>query len=554
MNPFAWQSLASLVINAVLAGYILSRNPRGSTARIYVLLLITFILWNVPELILRAFPPPNRQDLLPLIRIMWTGIALIPGVMAHFVLAYPRRGRLLEQPWGLLLIYTPSIVFTSFLWAGDLLVKDVVDGSLGPTALVGDLYLPLASLYAVIIIAALVFLAGAYRRPQDHRSRIRSGLLLAGFAIPTLAGTVSEVFWPVLSGTGSRIGLGSAYTTIFLAFVAYAIFRHGLLIIEPAVEIGEVHAKFGWEKGRNYLVLERGRRNSFTAFRELVQDAPGLCVTAFPPQILAEQFSLERTPILWLSSQEGYVWALRPTYLEVDVLQTILKFMKDNRGSVLLFDDVEYLMEVNGFKPVLRTVSTLASTASKYACTLIVSLDPDSVESSRVATLKGMFDEVPAIKEKREPKPTFLSPTSILWEGEREGLFREISQATLQRKVVISTVFPEKLQSDYDLYDAAFLWITPSPHPNFSSYDVSRLDLEVLRDASRSITEDTLVYLGELELLVEEAGFLTVLEFVKHLGDLAISKSALVVASIESRALPRNQVSTMKKRFAAVVS
>ncbi len=474
--------------------------------------------------------------------------------MAHFVLAYPRRGRLLEQPWGLLLIYTPSIVFTSFLWAGDLLVKDVVDGSLGPTALVGDLYLPLASLYAVIIIAALVFLAGAYRRPQDHRSRIRSGLLLAGFAIPTLAGTVSEVFWPVLSGTGSRIGLGSAYTTIFLAFVAYAIFRHGLLIIEPAVEIGEVHAKFGWEKGRNYLVLERGRRNSFTAFRELVQDAPGLCVTAFPPQILAEQFSLERTPILWLSSQEGYVWALRPTYLEVDVLQTILKFMKDNRGSVLLFDDVEYLMEVNGFKPVLRTVSTLASTASKYACTLIVSLDPDSVESSRVATLKGMFDEVPAIKEKREPKPTFLSPTSILWEGEREGLFREISQATLQRKVVISTVFPEKLQSDYDLYDAAFLWITPSPHPNFSSYDVSRLDLEVLRDASRSITEDTLVYLGELELLVEEAGFLTVLEFVKHLGDLAISKSALVVASIESRALPRNQVSTMKKRFAAVVS
>lgn len=183
----------------------------------------------------------------------------------------------------------------------------------------------------------------------------------------------------------------------------------------------------------------------------------------------------------------------------------------------------------------------------------MVNIDPDSLAPGQVATLKGLFDEVPATEEEGVPEPTFLSSTSILWERDRKDCFREISRATLQRKVVISTVFPEKLQEDYDLYDAAFLWITPTPHPNFSSYDVSRLDLEVLRDASRSIATDTLIYLGELELLVEGAGFLTVLEFVKHIGDLAISRSALVVASMRGGALPRNQQSTMEKRFAVVV-
>lgn len=554
MNLFAYQSLASLGINVVLAAYILSKNPRGSTARIYVLLLITFILWNVPEFIVRAFPPEGGDQLLLLIRVQWTGIAFIPGVMAHFVLAYPRRTSLLDQPWSLLLIYTPSVVFTSFLWAGDLLVKDVGVGLMGHTAVVGSLYLPLASLYAIIIIVALAYLSRAYWRPQDRRSKIRSLLLLAGFAIPTLAGTVTEVFWPVLSGTATRMGLGSAYTTVFLAFVAYAVFRYGFLVIEPVTEVGTIGTRFGWQKGRNYLVLERGRDNSFAVFREMLAEAPGLCVTAFPPQVLAEEFALHKTPILWLSSQEGYTWSLRPTYLEVDVLQTVLKFMRDNPGSALMMDDLEYLVEVNGFKPVLRTVATMASSASKNRCTLVVNLNPACLNPSRLALLKGVFDEVSLGEAGRRPRPHFLSSPSILWEGKREDCFREISRATIQRKALISTLFPGKLQADYDLYDAVFLWISTSSDPSFPSYDSSRLTLEVLRDVSRTITEDTLVYLGELELLVEEGGFLNVLEFIKHVVDLAVMRSGLVVASVNTRAMPENQLFILEKRFADVMT
>lgn len=553
MNPYAFLSLASLLINLVLAGYILSKNPRGPAARIYVVLLVAFSIWGIPEIIIRAFPGGNLEMLLLLIKVEWIGISFIPGVMAHFVLAYPRRSRFLDHPWSLLVLYTPSIVFTSFLWAGDLLVKDVVLGPLGYSALVGILYLPLASLYAVIIILALGYLGRAYIHAEDHRSRVRYALILAGFAIPTLAGTITEVFGPFLFQAGTRLGLGTVYTTIFASFIAYAVFRYAFLVIEPGMEVSAVGRRFGWEGGRNYLVLERGRKNSFMAFRELVQETPGLCVTAFPPQMLAEEFSLHRIPFLWLTSQEGYRWSLKPTLLEVDVLQTVLKFMRDNRGSVLLLDDLEYLSEVNGFKPVLRFVSKLVATASKYGCTLITDLNPRAVGGHQLAMMKGLFDEVVPLSNGDLPAPPMVPSTSILWEGERGECFKTISKATISRKILVSSLFPEKLESAYGLHDATFLWIAPTSHPEFSTYDASRLSFEVLRDVSKALSEETLVYLGELELLVEQTSFLNVLEYVKHLIDATISRTGVVVATARRDSIPESQLSVLEKRFATRV-
>ncbi len=549
MNHYALLSLGALVVNIMLAGYILSKNPTGAAARIYTLLLAAFILWDIPEFILRGFPSGDKEQLLLLTRVEWTGISFIPGLMSHFVLAYPRRSPLLARPWSLLVIYTPSVVFASFLWAGDLLVEDVAIGPLGYSAVVGLLYLPLASLYALIILVAFVHLTTAYRQAEDSRSRRRSALILVGFSFPVLVGTVTEVYGPFIFQLGTRVGLGTVYTTVFAAFVAYAIFRHGFLVIEPATEVLPVRQTYGWERGRNYLVLERGRRNSFVAFRELVQDVPGLCVTAFPPQILGEEFSIGRTPFLWLSSQKDYEWSLKPTYLEVDVLQTVLRFMKENKGAVILLDDVEYLSQVNGFPSTLRTVSRLTAAASREGCTLLVNMSPSSMESRQIAALKAAFDEIQTPAEEAPKKPLFISPGSILWEGERAECFEAISKVTLSPKILVSSIFPKKLQEAYGLYDASFLWITATSHPRFLTRDPSRLAFEVLRDVSRGIQRDSLVYLGELDLLAEHVDFLTVLEYVKHLIDAAMAKSGLVVASIAKGSFSPRRLAILEKRF-----
>ncbi len=555
MNPFSYQSLTSLLLNVILVGYILSKNPRAPSAQVYVLLLASFILWSIPEFIVRAFPGNDMQRLLLLIRIEWTGISFIPALMAHFVLAYPRRSPFLDYPWSLLVLYTPSVVLTTFLWAGNLLVEDVVVGPLGyHSAKVGSAYLPLAFLYTLIILLALAYLSRAYRRAEDHRSRMMLGLVAAGFAIPTLAGTVTEVFGPYIFQSGTRLGFGTAYITVFLAFVALAVFRYGFLVIRPVREVGTVGRRFGWERGQNHLVLERRRDNSFSAFRELVQDAPGLCVTAFPPRMLSERYALHKTPFLWLSSQKNHRWSLKPTYLEVDVLHTILKFLGNNRGSTLLIDDLEYLAEVNGFKPLVRTVSTVAAAASKYGCTLISNLNPASLEPFQVASLRGLFDRIQTLDgEEQAAEPSFTSPSSILWREKREKCFQEISRSGLRGKFVVSTLFPEKLRAEFGLQDASFVWISAAGRSEYPTYDATRLHYEVLRDASKAVHEDTLIYLGELDVLAEEAGFLTVLEYVKRLTDLAISKSSLAVATVHRASMSAGQLSILEKRFSVVV-
>ncbi|MCJ2531592.1 MAG: hypothetical protein LN413_04690, partial [Candidatus Thermoplasmatota archaeon] len=76
----------------------------------------------------------------------------------------------------------------------------------------------------------------------------------------------------------------------------------------------------------------------------------------------------------------------------------------------------------------------------------------------------------------------------------------------------------------------------------------------VLRDVVRSLSEDSLVYIGELEVLIGEAGFLEVLEYTKQVVDAAVSRGALVVASVEQGALSPRLLSTLEKRFSATVA
>ncbi len=115
-------------------------------------------------------------------------------------------------------------------------------------------------------------------------------------------------------------------------------------------------------------------------------------------------------------------------------------------------------------------------------------------------------------------------------------------------------MFPEKLQEAYDLYDASFLWITSGDHPRFPTHNPSQLPFEVLRHISKGLLRDSLVYLGELDLFVEETAFLTVLEYVKHVIDLAAPKSCLVVASVAKGSVNSSHLTILEKRFRSTVA
>src|SRR5256712_14027022 len=84
------------------------------------------------------------------------------------------------------------------------------------------------------------------------------------------------------------------------------------------------------------------------AFREIVSKTPGLCVTGLAPSHVAARFGLERTPILWITTATSEGRTVRPNALDFELVHTVVKFLRENPGTAVLLDDLDYLATVAG--------------------------------------------------------------------------------------------------------------------------------------------------------------------------------------------------------------
>src|SRR5436309_439162 len=161
--------------------------------------------------------------------------------------------------------------------------------------------LPLVALLVSAFLGAYVF--GVNPRGSANRSvlLVMLAFVLGGLLRGTVPAAVTELLWPLLSASDTRVGLGSLYTLVWSIFIAYAVARYRYLVIEPVTEVHTARApRHRLERGLNYLVLENGRSAAMGAFRDIVSATPGLCVTGLAPSRVAVRFGLERTPILWI--------------------------------------------------------------------------------------------------------------------------------------------------------------------------------------------------------------------------------------------------------------
>src|SRR2546426_6035653 len=108
------------------------------------------------------------------------------------------------------------------------------------------------------------------------------------------------------------------------------------------------------------------------AFRDIVSATPGLCVTGLPPPHVAARFGLERTPILWITSASSTERTVRPNGLDFELVHTVVKFLRENPGTAVLLDDLDYLSAVAGFDAVGRFLKRVVNQASASKGTVIV--------------------------------------------------------------------------------------------------------------------------------------------------------------------------------------
>ena len=99
-NPWVAVSVVAFVVNLTLGIYVLRKNPGGAANRSFALLMGSFVLWDLAEVVLRSFSNggigPRDPTMMFWLRLEWTGIAACGGTLVHFVLSYPTKKQIFD--------------------------------------------------------------------------------------------------------------------------------------------------------------------------------------------------------------------------------------------------------------------------------------------------------------------------------------------------------------------------------------------------------------------------------------------------------------------------
>lgn len=544
---FAVQSFIALVLNSALGIYVIRKNPGAPANRSFALLMLAFVIWDVSEGVLRLSSGSNDTVFLRFwVNLEWIGIALISGALLHFILSYPRKRAVLEKPYAYLLIYGPPLVIIGLIWTTDLVVSGVAMGQMGYDAEVNPAgYALPAVVYTVQIFLALAILVNTYAHSAGI-VRNRSKILLMGIAVPIVAGSVTEVFLPFAVDIQTRLGMGTIYTLVMGIFIAYAITKYKLLVIEPTTEeVAVGKPAYVLELDHNYLLKGESSSPAYEAFRDMVTQTPGLCITTTYPEKIKKRFGMERTPIVWLSTLPGTERTLKPSDLDFEVTQTIMKFVKENRETSVLIDDVEYLNEVVGFQGTSKFIKRVSDIVAAENSTLVVPVNPVAFDEREFAIIEKCFDFISDTESAGSEADRAIS-NAVLYLDKQEECYRRFVENE-SRKLHIGTTYPPKIERKYSPAKCDYIWLTEAREGS----DPSQLNYEVLRKLSKFLENHHggAVLFEGIEFLVSQIGFTAVLSFLQSAIDLVSRQGSTLCVPLKTEALGERQLAVLEKRF-----
>jgi len=157
--------------------------------------------------------------------------------------------------------------------------------------------------------------------------------------------------------------------------------------------------KYNLKQGRTYVVEESSPDISFDAFVNLLSTTGpdgkkpvGLAVSRQHPDLIRQKYGLEATPIYWLATRTGED-VMSPTNLGI-LTHTLIKFVEENPGGVILLDGFEYLVSNNDFTKVLKMIDQVSDQISQSKSLMIMPVDPRAFSTKEVALLERNMERI----------------------------------------------------------------------------------------------------------------------------------------------------------------
>jgi len=372
--------------------YVLHKNPKSSVNRSFALILLTFVIWQFGAYL--QLSAPDAEQALFWCKFNWIGGIYIAPAFFYFTSTFfIKKPRWLKKPFIWIGLLVSGLLFIGFL-PTDLFINKVqkfywgYEGAFGSIGKLFSLY------YMILLIFGFYILIQTYKQAKGYSIIKSKQILFVSVWAFTAAILASGINFGVLLYDIQIYPVATICVMIADIFIAYAILKYKLFIIEPAAENEiETPQKYTLEKGFSYLVKEEKLDRSYDIFYDQVTHGiSGLAITKLPPEKVRERYKIAKSPILWLTFKEVEN-AISPK--DVDGLKSaVLDFVGKTEKTVILFDCFDQIMLANGFEKSRSMLREVKDICGKNNANLLLSVNPEMFEKEQIARIEKELKEI----------------------------------------------------------------------------------------------------------------------------------------------------------------
>ncbi|MGC8913003.1 MAG: DUF835 domain-containing protein [Thermoplasmata archaeon] len=523
-------------------------DPKGRKNKLFILLCIQTIIWCVGET--GYWFSAEKAMVLGFYHFKYVGIIMTGPAFFLIANAVPIWRNILNKHWLIYTIYAIAFVF-EFLCLTNPLTNIFFSGYIENPIAPGKYYGILTQVWWVyalgfeypIILLGIISLLFSIKQARTKIEKAQAKAMIVAVIVPLV---------------GNALNLASTLTpdptSLAMSFVAivlgYAISKYRLMSFAPETEkMDGIKEKIpvALEHGYNYLVMDNSSTTYFL-LRAMCTQRPGLCVTGKPPPSVRTRFKIEKLPILWVTEVETEEQSANPERLDFEITQSIINFMRENPGSTVFIDDIEYLTIKCGFDAVTNFLKDIADVASATASTFIVQVRPSFLEEEQKKLLASMFDkkiEAPKIELEK------VAPRTVLYYRKEDTL--EIISHRIpvnERVLVITRTHPKKVAKFFSRGE--YYWITDLDIEDVKTIKLEAVDTDFILAIKGAIKSGIkYIVIDGCDVVKIKVSMEKYLSFVKDLTDLAYKHSIFLYCVVEVSDEKENAV--IMSRFDEVV-
>lgn len=293
---------------------------------------------------------------------------------------------------------------------------------------------------------------------------------------------------------------------------------------------------------------------AYAAAADFLKKDRVLVITTTYPERLKKGYGLEKAAFIYLTDSYSVEERFDIRRLDFEVIYEISNFLAEQKGGLILIDDIELMALYNGTEGVMNFIKAVIDKAMQNNTALLASADLNTFSKKDAGVLRSLFSKVVDKQEDipiREMNIGFqpVLGRSYLVETNSTAIDIIRNLARGRKTLIITKNFPKKLKEDPRLTDAEIYWFTESEgYENLLR--PSRLEFEVIKTILDFMRETHgLVFFDALANALLSNEFKNVVDFLKAIDDENSVSGSVLIVEMSPGSLEKEKTRIIEERF-----